>query len=84
MFICKADCFKAGRASSSFGLLLGTEMCVKMKDSDWIYFNNWKKKVVRDVTNFQLINIHKLVHHQQNDNYSNLLGMPFMRVRLIL
>jgi hypothetical protein len=67
-------CFNAGGTSSPFGLIIGTEMHTKMKDSDLSNFNNWEKKVVRDFSNLPLITIHELVHIQQNNNYNNLLG----------
>lgn len=67
-------CFNAGGTSSPFGLIIGTEMHAKRKDSDLTNFTNWEKKVVRDLSNLPLITIHELVHIQQNNNYSNLLG----------
>lgn len=67
-------CFNAGGTSSPFGLIIGAEMHSKAENSDLSHFNNWEKSVVRDFSNLALITIHELVHIQQNDNYSNLLG----------
>lgn len=67
-------CFNAGGTSSPFGLLIGTEMHAKTQASDFSNFNHWEKTVARGFSNLPLITLHELVHIQQNDNYSNLLG----------
>lgn len=67
-------CFNAGGTSSPFGLIIGAEMHAKMEDSDLSSFNNWEKNVVRNFSNLPLITIHELVHIQQNNNHTNLLG----------
>lgn len=67
-------CFNAGGTSSSYGLIIGTEMHAKAEKSDLSNFSHWEKQVVRDFSNLPLITLHELVHIQQNDQYENLLG----------
>ncbi len=67
-------CFNAGGTSSPFGLLIGTEMHSRQPDSPLDNFNNWEKSVVKGFENLPVITLHELVHIQQNDNYTDLLG----------
>lgn len=67
-------CFNAGGTSSSYGLIIGTEMHAKTDGADLSNFSDWEKQVVRDFSNLPLITLHELVHIQQNDHYENLLG----------
>lgn len=67
-------CFNAGGTSSPFGILIGAEMHLLQPQSPLENFNHWEQTVVRSADNFPLIVLHELVHIQQNDNYSNLLG----------
>jgi len=67
-------CFNSGGTSTGYGLIIGSEMHAMEKDSDLTNFNAWEKNVVRGYSNLPLITIHELVHIQQNNNYSTVLG----------
>ncbi len=67
-------CFNAGGTSSPHGILIGTEMHLKQPDSPLENLNNWERAVLKSTDNLPLIVLHELVHIQQNNSFTNLLG----------
>lgn len=67
-------CFNSGGTATGYGLIIGSEMHAMEENSDLTNFSNWEKNVVRGYSNLPLITIHELVHTQQNNNYSTVLG----------